>query len=42
MKYTYQGHMLEAYKEAIFLHAACIILSFIKFCDLCELLFTLS
>ena len=42
MRNTYQSHMHEAYKETIFLHAACVILSFVKFCDLCELLFILS
>jgi len=42
MKYTYQSHMHEAYKETILLHATCIILSFVKFCDLFEFLFILS
>ena len=42
MKYTYQSHMHEAYKEAIFLHAACIILSFVKCCDIRKFLFILS
>jgi hypothetical protein len=42
MKYTYQSHMHEVHKETILLHAACIILSIAKFCDLCEFLFILS
>ena len=42
MKYTYQSHMHEAYKETTFLHTACIFLSSVKFCDLCEFLFILS
>ena len=42
MRNTYQSHMHEAYKETILLHAACAILSFVKFCDLCEFLFILS
>ena len=42
MRNTYQSHMHEAYKETVFLHAACVILSFVKFCDLSELLFILS
>jgi len=42
MKYSYQSHMHDAYKETIQIHAACIILSFAKFCDLCEFLFLLS
>ena len=41
MRNTYQSHMHEAYKETIFLHAACVFLSFVKFYDLCELLFIL-
>ena len=39
---TYQSHMHEAYKETILLYAACVIMSFVKFCDLYELLFILS
>ena len=42
MKYSYQSHMHEVYKDTIHLHAAFIILSFAKFCDLCEFLFMLS
>ena len=42
MRNTYQGHMHEAYKETILLYAACVVLSFVKFCDLCEFLFILS
>ena len=42
MRNTYQSHMHEAYKETILLYAACVILSFVKFCDLCEFLFILS
>ena len=41
MRNTYQSHMHVAYKETIFLHAACVFLSFVKFYDLCELLFIL-
>ena len=36
MRNTYQSHMHEAYKETILLYAACVVLSFVKFCDLCE------
>ena len=42
MKNTYQSHMHEAYKETTLLHATCITLSFVKCCDLCDILFILS
>ena len=42
MRNTYQSHMHEAYKEISFIHATCVFLSFVKFCDPCELLFILS
>ena len=42
MKYSHQGHMHEAYKETIHIRAASIILSFAKFCVICEFLFMLS
>ena len=42
MKNTYQSHMHEAYKETTLLHATCITLSCVKFCDPCEFLFILS
>src|SRR6185312_5524504 len=32
MRNTYQSHMHEAYKETIVLYAACVILSFVKYC----------
>ena len=41
MRNTYQSHMHEAYNKTIYLLATCIILSFVKFCDLCEFLFML-
>ena len=42
MKYSYQSHMHEAYKETIHLHAVCLILSFAKFSDPFEFLVMLS
>ena len=42
MENSHQSHMHDAYTKTILLHAACIILSFAKFCDLCEFLFILS
>ena len=42
MKYSYQSHMHDAYKETIQIHAACIILSFAKFSDPFEFLVMLS
>ena len=42
MRNTYQSHMHEAYKETILLYAAYVVLSFVKFCVLCEFLFILS
>ena len=42
MRNTYQSHMHEAYKEISSIHAACVFLSFVKFCDICEFPFILS
>ena len=42
MKYTHHSHIHEAYNKTIYLLATCIILSFVKFCALCEFPFILS